>query len=174
MMQTVSATVDAAALLTRVQHMLDDGQAAKALGLLEDRGQNVPAIRNAKGVCHLRLGRLREATAIFRDLVFPDGAFTIPEETPTVFRANYVTALLLQDNLVIGVQLLGEIPEKRHPLVEQLKAAVRRWKQSLPWWRRWLILIGVYPSVPLRLDFVPGSLWGPQSEESPRPMERAA
>ena len=166
--------VDVATVLSRVRHMLDNEQVENASAVLADSGQNSPAIENAKGVCLLRLGRLEAAMRIFRDLVFPGGAFSIPDDTPTLFRVNYVTALLLLDNLVVGIQLLREIPEKHHPLVQQLKAAVRRWKQSLPWWRRMLLPLGFYPDKPIRLDFLPGALWLPEGIEGPRPMERAA
>ncbi|HOD81481.1 MAG TPA: hypothetical protein PKG77_08645 [Phycisphaerae bacterium] len=174
MKHAASSTIDIASVLQRAKHMLDAGQSEHALEVLAGCGQHSRVIENAKGVCLLRLGRLEAALKVFRELVFPGGAFTIPDETPTVFRANYVTTLLLMDNLTVGMQLLREIPERRHPLVEQLDASVRRWKRSLPWWRRVLTWIGLYPARSFRLDSLPGALWVPESLDGPRPLERAA
>jgi len=174
MKHTTHSTADTAAILKRIQHMLEDGQAEPAFKVLETCGQKSPAIENAKGVCLLRLGRLEAALKGLRDLVFPAGAFSIPDETPTVFRTNYVTTLLLLDNLDVGIQLLREIPEKQHPLVQQLEAAVRRWRQSFPWWRRMLLPVGLYPAKSFHLDFAPGALWFPQDPEGPRPAEGVA
>ena len=174
MKHAVSSTSDIASTLQQAKHMLDAGQSEHALEALSGCGQHSRAVENAKGVCLLRLGRLEAALKLFRELVFPGGAFTIPEETPTVFRVNYVTTLLLMDNLTVGLQLLREIPDRRHPLVEQLEASVRRWRQSLPWWRRALTWIGLYPARSFRLDIVPGGLWLPEGMEGPRPLERTA
>ena len=158
MKTSTPAHPDATAVLNRVRQMLDQGQAENALEVLNASGQNSLAIQNAKAVCLLRLGRLEGAVKIFRDLVFPSGAFSIPDDTPTLFRVNYVTALLLSDNLVVGLQLLREIPDKNHPAVVQLKAGVRQWKRSLPLWRRILLPIGLYPEKSFCLDFAPGHL----------------
>jgi len=174
MKHSTPSTIDVTAVLNRVREMLDNEQVENAFKVLANCGHSSPAIENARGVCLLRLGRLDAAMKVFRDLVFPGGAFSIPHETPTIFRANYVTTFLLLGNLVVGMQLLREIPEKRHPLVQQLKTAVRRWKQSLPWWRRMLLPIGFYPIKPLPLDFAPGAMWFPESMQGPRPVERAA
>lgn len=174
MKQPTTSPGGAASLLSRVQQMLDAAQVEGALAALLDSAQHSPAIKNATGVCLLRLGRHEAAMETFRALVFPNGAFSIPEDTPTVFRVNYVTAFLLRNNLVVGLELLRDIPDKRHPAVQQLKAAIRRWSRSMPWWRRVLAAIGLKPAEPFRLDFAPGALWLPEGMEGPRPMERVA
>ncbi len=168
------STIDTAAVINRVKELLDKGHTENALKILSDSGMASPAIENARGVCLMRMGRFNAAMSILRDVVFPNGAFAIPDDMPTVLRANYVTSLLLMNNMAVGLQLLGEIPEKRHPLVLQLKKAVHGWKQSLPWWRRILISIGFYPDAPFHTDFAPGAIWLPEDIENPRPAERAA
>jgi hypothetical protein len=173
MKNTLSANADTAVILNQVRHLLDGGQLEKALQMVADSGKDSSAImKNVKAVCLLRLGRHEPALTILRDLVFPGGSFSIPDDTPTIFRANYVTALFLLNNPVAGIPLLQQIPETQHPQVQQLKAAVRRWKRSLPWWRRMLLPIGIHPTSPLRLDGAPGELWIPESVGSPRPVER--
>jgi hypothetical protein len=165
---------DSNTLLSRVRQMLDQGQAQAALDVLDSCGQSSRTIQNAKGVCMMRLGRHELAVKIFRDLVFPGGAFTIPDDTPTVFRSNYATSLLLVDNIVTGLQILGQIPDRRHPAVVHLKTAVRTWKRSMSWFARIGLLIGITPQKPFSMDSAPGELLIPRSGESPRPVEQAA
>ena len=172
MKRVTPCAVGIGAVLNRVQQMLDSAQIESALKMLSGSKQHSPAIENAKGVCLLRLGRPEAARKVFRDLAFPSGTFSTPDDTPTIFRVNYVTALLLLDKMDVGIQLLEEIPEKQHPLVQQLKDAVRQWEESLPWWRRILLLIGVYPSNLFHLDFAPGALGVPESLGGPKPVER--
>ena len=106
----------------------------------------------------LRLGRHELAVKIFRDLVFPGGAFAIPDDTPTIFRSNYATSLMLVDNIVTGLEILGQIPDRQHPAVVQLKIAVRNWKASMSWLARVGLLIGITPQKPFSMDSAPGAL----------------
>jgi hypothetical protein len=161
-------------VLDRARQMLDKGQAQAALDVLDSCGQSSRIIQNAKGVCMMRLGRHEPAVKIFRDLVFPGGALAIPDETPTIFRSNYATSLLLVDNIVTGLQMLGQIPDRRHPAVVQLKGAVRSWKRSMSFFARIGLVIGITPRKPFRMDSAPGALLIPWNGESPRPVERAA
>jgi len=162
------------AVLLRVKQMLSQGQAEQALDLLNRSGGDSPAVRNARGVCLLRMGKLDAAKNIFRDLVFPDGALAIPQRTPTVFRTNYITALLLLDNLITGISLLYQIRDETHPEVINLKFVIREWKRTFPWWRRLPMLIGYYPARSLRLGSEPGRLWHPDTEASPEEPNKAA
>jgi hypothetical protein len=161
-------------VLDRARQMLDKGKVEDALDVLDSCGQSSRIIQNARGVCMMRLGRHELAVKILRDLVFPGGAFAIPDETPTIFRSNYATSLLLVDNIVTGLQMLGQIPDRRHPAVVRLKSAVRSWKRSMSWLARIGLLIGITPRKPFRMDTAPGELLIPRSGESPRPAEQAA
>ncbi|MBN1556362.1 MAG: hypothetical protein JXA11_16600 [Phycisphaerae bacterium] len=168
-------TFNSTAVLHQAKELLDLGRPKAALDLLNDSGINTPCIDNARGVCFLRLDRPDDALKVFRKLVFPGGAFAVPDDTPPVFRVNYVTTFFLLDNVIIGIQLLRDIPDQDHPLVRALTETVVRWKRTLSWWRRILLPAGVYPNRPIRLDSPPGFLWIPEeTEERPRPAERAA
>ena len=161
-------------VLSRASEMLDRGQAQAALDVVDSCGQSSRVIQNAKAVCLMRLGRNELAVKILRDLVFPGGAFAISDETPTVFRSNYATSLLLLDNIVTGLQILGHIPDRQHPAVVQLKSEVRNWKASMSWLARIGLVIGITPRKPFRMDSAPGALLIPSSDESPKPAEHAA
>ncbi len=171
---STSVISDPNTLLNRAREMLDQGQVEAALDVLDSCGQSSRTIQNAKGVCMMRLGRHELAMKIFRDLVFPGGSFAIPDETPTIFRSNYATSLLLVDNVVTGLQILGQIPDRQHPAVVHLKAAVRKWKASMSWLTRIGLLIGITPQKPFNMDSSPGALLIPSSGERPKPVERAA
>lgn len=145
-------------LMGRVDTMLQAGQAEAALHMLDSAGQSGPAIRNARGVCLLRLKRWEAAHKLFRELAFRDQPFIIPEGTPTVIRANYVTSMLCMGNTGVGLDLLGEIPDRQHPYVQKLQGAGKAWLKSLPWWRRVLQAIGVCPDAAINLGFPPGEL----------------
>ena len=144
--------------LDRVREVLDRGQVAEALEFIQDSGQRSPGLENARGVCLLRLGRNDHAAALFRDLVFPSGSFSIPPETPTVFRVNYVLALLKVRNVMMARTILKEIPDQKHPAVAKVRAALDRWKKGLGLLRRLLLLVGVYPDAPVTLDAPIGEL----------------
>lgn len=145
-------------LMDRVTIMLQAGQAEAALHMLDSAGQSGQAVKNARGVCLLRLARWEAAHKLFRELAFRDQPFTIPENTPTVVRANYVTSMLCMGNTGVGLDLLNEIPDQQHPYVQKLRAAGNAWLKSLPWWRRLLQAIGVCPDAPMTLEFPPGEL----------------
>lgn len=174
MKASTNAISDPNTLLDSARQMLDKGRAQDALDLLDSCGHSSRTIQNAKGVCMMRLGRHELAMKIFRDLVFPGGALAIPEETPTIFRINYATSLLLLDNVVTGLEMLGHIPDRQHPAVVRLSSAVRIWKRSLSWFARIGLLIGITPKKPFRMDSAPGEMMIPCGSDGPRPVERAA
>ncbi len=173
MKASTNAISDPNTLLIRAREMLDQGQAQAALDVLDSCGQSSRIIQNAKGVCMMRLGRYELAVKVFRDLAFPGGSLTIPDETPTVFRSNYATSLMLMDNVVTGMQILGQIPDRQHPAVVQLKGAVRAWKRSLSWLARIGLAVGITPQKPFSMDSA-GALHIPLNDERPKPAERAA
>ncbi len=161
-------------VLVKAQSLLDQGQTAEALEMLSFCGRNTHGIENAKGVCLLRLGRYDAALKILRELVFPRGAFSIPDDTPTVFRTNYITAMLLSGSVMTAGELLKDVPDRSHSAVQRLKTAIRQWRRSLPWWRQLLLWVGAYPDKPVRLDYPPGDLDGLHTEDIPGPRKRVA
>ncbi len=154
----------ASRLMAEVRELLDCGSVSAALELLGQSNQSGRAAANAKGVCFMRMGDFRRALPVFRELVYPAGAFTVPEGTPVAFQVNFITVLFHLDQVLVGRTLLREISRSSHPGIGPLKEAERKWKRSLSWWRRLLLVIGAYPSKPVSLDFPPGVLWDPAEE----------
>ncbi|MBN2210930.1 MAG: hypothetical protein JW709_06000 [Sedimentisphaerales bacterium] len=173
-MNTNGILVDVHKLINRVQYLLDCYNAEDALKSIDKSGMDNEVIRNARGVCLLRLGHFDRAKWVFRDLVFPNGAFSIPEEIPTVLRTNYVTALLCEDNVGVAITQLSEIPDRQHPTVRQLWQQIRQWKRTIPWWRRMLFFLGLHAGKPFCLGIPPGQLWIPETTDTSRPREKAA
>lgn len=151
-------------LMAEVQELLDQGRVSAAIELIERSSQSGRAVANAKGVCFMRMGHFQRALPIFRDLVYSGGAFTVSGGIPVAFQINFITVLFQLDQVLVGRTLLREISRSSHPGIGPLKQAEREWKQSLPWWRRLLLVIGAYPSKPVSLDFPPGVLWDPAEE----------
>src|SRR5437660_1356683 len=87
---------EAADRLTRVDQLVREGRPREALDWFPRTGP--PWVRNARGVCLLRLGRPGEAIDALRDLVLDPTGFAIRADADPVFRANYATALLLDGN----------------------------------------------------------------------------
>ncbi|HOF18845.1 MAG TPA: hypothetical protein PK082_08035 [Phycisphaerae bacterium] len=144
-------------VLERVRERLELGFADDALDLITRTGKSGSDLDNARGVCLLRLGRPEQAARVFRELVFPKGSMWVPPETPVVYQANYVTAMLLTHNLEAAMTILGQIHDS-HPAVERVRAGVRKWKRSLGLLRRAAMLVGVHPGKPVTLEAPLGDL----------------
>ncbi len=161
---------DALALLRVSRDLIENNQPEKALALVIDCStRDSTPMRNARGVCLLRMGRYEEAFTLFRDLYYPNNAFAVPRDLPTEVRVNYVSSLLLLGNVQIAASLLYNIPERDHHAVRRLCAAIRSWKRSLPWWGRVLLPIGFYPESAPNLGRYVGRLWLPPTQRSQRP-----
>ncbi|MCE5327161.1 MAG: hypothetical protein LLG01_12190 [Planctomycetaceae bacterium] len=152
-----ASTQNIEAVLAKTGALLDQGRPEEALSAISHCGFNSIRLANARGVCLLRMGRVGQALSLFRDLVYPGGAFTIPDGTPTVFQTNYVTALLTAGNVTIAKSLLGRIREQDHPSVVKIKEALRRWSADLGLIGRAKLLLGGSPTKPV-LDYAPGDL----------------
>ena len=146
---------EVADLLARVDRLLGDGRPESALGLLP--ATDDPWLRNARGVCLLRLGRAGRAIDAPRNLVFDPTGFAIRADAEPVFQANYATALLLDGNTDGFFSILGGIRVRTHPAVARLDDAVRRWKAGMTCWQRVGSTLGV-GGPRLTLDFPPGDL----------------
>ncbi len=144
-------------IIDRVRELLEQNRSQDALDLIEHVGQNTPAMKNAHGVCLLRLGRVEEAISVLRENAF-QGHICIPSDAPAVYKANFATAMLMANHKDGAIDLINELADKHTPEVAELKAAIDRWEKSLPLVRRILFKIGIYPSTPMPIDFVPGDL----------------
>ena len=138
-----------------MDRLLWDGRPQEALGLLP--ATDSAWVRNARGVCLLRLGRASQAIDALRDLVFDPSGFEFRPDADPVFQANYATALLLDGNTDGFFSILGGIRERTHPAVARLDDAVRRWKAGMTFWQRVGSTLGL-GGPRLTLDFPPGDL----------------
>lgn len=145
-------------LMLEVQHLLDDHEPEKALDLLLPGNRSDPRIRNARAVCLMQLGRYDEAMSEISPLVLGGSPLSCRADAPTVCRANFVAIIALRGDPFQALSLLHDIPEQAHPAVQQLRDGLRAWRRSVAFWRWPLMVLGVYPSTPLRLDFTPGWL----------------
>jgi hypothetical protein len=109
-------------------------------------------------VCQLRLGNARAALDTFRGLVLGAGGILLRKDDPAVLKTNYAVALLLTGNMGGCQSVLEEVKEEEHPAVGKLKAALRRWSQSLTLMERINWYMGGQPDRPVMLDFPPGDL----------------
>ena len=146
---------DAADLLTRVDALLAEGRPGEALALLPR--SDSPWLRNARGVCLMRLGRPGHAVETLRDLVFDPGGFAVRADADPVFQANYATALLLDGNAEGFWSIFGGIGDRTNPAVARLDAAVRRWKAGMTLGQRVASAIGI-GGPRFALDIPPGDL----------------
>jgi len=96
---------------------------------------------------------------VFRDIVFPDGSVSVPEDVPPLYRANFATAMLLTNRIGAGMYVLEHMnPDEYHPYADRLLAAVRQWKNNLSLIERIGCAVGWYPKKPPTLDFPLGEM----------------
>ena len=142
--------------LMAAQNYLNTGHPEKALHLL-DKEAHHPELANARGVCLLRMNNIDLAMDVFKEIVFQN-FICIPLTTPALYKANYITALLLKGLLLTALDIEKTLDNSTHPYVVGLKQAVKNWKQALPWYWRLLCGINIYPKKPLLLPFAPGGI----------------
>ncbi|MCE5339580.1 MAG: hypothetical protein LLF92_00445 [Planctomycetaceae bacterium] len=144
--------------LNIIQNYLKSGNPEKALRLLGEETHQ-PELENARGVCLLRLNRIDSALEIFKEIVFQH-CICIASTTPSLYKANYMTALLLKGSTSMAMELDGTLndTDNIHPYVVELKQLIRNFKYTLPWYQRILCYVGVYPNKSLTLPFEPGGI----------------
>jgi hypothetical protein len=145
-------------LLDKAAQLLQEGQPEKAIDLASRARIKSPWVTNLLGVCQLRLGNAKVAVDVFRGLVLAAGGVLLRQDVPTVFKANFATALLANDNPSGFLSVLGEIQDDPHPAVRKLRDGFQRWKASLTLWQRIRWHLGGQPARPFTLDFLPGEL----------------
>jgi hypothetical protein len=146
------------AFLSKVDKLLQEGHPENALELFSRNKLKSPWITNANGVCLLRLDRAQEAVNLFRSLALSSGSVVLRVDAPTVFKTNFTTALLAYNNLGGCLKVLHEINNEENPLVQQLRAAIQRFKVSLSLWTRLQWRMGIPPDGPIAMDFPLGNL----------------
>jgi hypothetical protein len=123
----------------RAMHFVQAGQYEKALALL-DTESSTPQVRNARGVCLLRLGRYQKALQLFRGLALEGSGDKVRSDLPEVYLTNLATALLLTGHPSSCLTLLAEIDHDSLPTVISLRRAIHQWQSTLSfserlnWW----------------------------------------
>ena len=157
--KTGSPTVSETNLTTleQVKLLAAAGEPARALKLVQIPGHDI-ALKNAKGVCLLRLGQYPAAISLFREMVFKSGCSWVRPDVPTYCKVNFATALLLSGNFAGGTEILGEAMDESAPAVTRMRACLRQRNRQFPFWKTLLWSIGLGPAnqTPLQLDFLPG------------------
>lgn len=153
----VEMPAEIAATLAKVDRFLRDGLYQQALAFLGRSKMDSSWMRNAVGVCQLRLGQTQAALTMFRGLVVSE-ALVMCEDAPIVFKTNYAVALLETRNISGCLAVLAEIKNESHPAVQRLRLAIKRWKDSLSLWQKIQWYTGTDMDHPVNLGFAPGDL----------------
>ena len=135
------------------------GNYQKALDLMRSMGSE-PHVRNAMGVCLLRLGRAEDAIPLLRSLVLEPNCTWTRATVPLLYRCNFATALLVSGRPSGCEDILSEVAEQTHPSVQRIRAALERWVETLTLWQKlnWWVGRIEPPQCHVVLDFVPGEL----------------
>ncbi len=137
--------------------LLQAGSPEQALQLISKSKIKSAWVKNATGVCQLRLGNAQVAIDIYRSFLI-DGGIFLRAEAPVVYKINFAVALLLNENLPGFYSVLSELRAEEHPTVQKLRAAVNTWKKKLSLWQKLKLVCGNDPNVPIQLGFSPGEL----------------
>jgi hypothetical protein len=156
------AAEEADYLLSQVKNLLDEDRPEDALDLLWGRGgSSEPFLRNAKGVCRLRMGETSDAIETFGALALASrGRDTdLLPEAPTVFKTNFATALVRAHAVSRCVKVLNKIGDEQNATVQKLRAAIKRWEESLTFWQRLQWHLGIRPKRRVVLGWKLGDLF---------------
>ncbi len=144
--------------LEKISRLLDEGKFQQAHALIVRDNTSAPAMRNALGVCLMRQGALAEAIKLYRGFVLTGSGLILRSDLPTIYRANYATALLMQGEVAGCISVLNELNDDQHPSVQRLRDAIAKWKKTLSFGKRLNWVLGIPPVEPVPIDFIPGDL----------------
>jgi hypothetical protein len=143
--------------IERIQELLNQNRPHDALRFIEHLGQETPTMKNALGVCLMRVGKIEEAISVLGNIVFR-GYICMPSDTPVLHQINFATAMLLSNRKDGAFSILNKLDEREHPQAAKLKGAVRQWIKGLNFIEKCCYHIGLYPNKPVTIDFPPGEL----------------
>lgn len=143
--------------LDTIRSLLDGGQVEKALHVAR-RWDDDHDIRNAIGVCYLRMGNVEKAIGLFRGLTLACGGVYLKSDIPDKYKVNFAAALLLSGNVSGCTSILDELKDRQCPAAMQLREAIDDWKKSLSLWQRLSLVLGGQMKHPIRLGFPPGEV----------------
>ncbi|HPY77218.1 MAG TPA: hypothetical protein PLQ45_05195 [Anaerohalosphaeraceae bacterium] len=143
--------------IEHIRQLLKAKEYEKALLYVDQVGQNNSPMKNARGVCLLRQGKIEPALKLLRDLNFA-GQICIPSDTPPLYQANYATALLMKGYNQEALEILSGLKARQHPYVAAMHETIAEWKRGLNPFQRLGCLLRLYPRKPVSLKYPPGSL----------------
>ncbi|QDV71466.1 hypothetical protein Poly24_52020 [Rosistilla carotiformis] len=145
--------------LHRVASLIQQSDYGEAVEVLRAAGYD-NQVRNALGVCLMRLGRSEEAVAVFRQFVLSADGVSEKREICNAYKRNFATALLLKGTPSGALSVLRDTREPEHPMAVCISTAIRNWADSLPWWPRinWKINLLEPANCHVPIDFEPGEL----------------
>jgi|GEM_PF-1567620 len=148
-----------ALLLNKVKHLLDAERTQEAFDAVKSHAGSDPRLKNAYGVCLLRLGEPARAVSTFRELALQSGGICLRPDVPLLFKTNYATALILAGNIAGGVSILREVRQPDDPGVQKIEAALHCWRDQMTFLQRilWKLLESL-PPFPVEFDFPPGEI----------------
>jgi hypothetical protein len=152
--ETIMATktTHGSAALQPIRELLDHDRPGDALNLVTRSGNDSPEMKNARGVCLLRLGRLDEAISVLEEVAFR-GLAGMSFDAPALFQVNFAIAMLRANRNKGGaLQISDRLDGSEHPEAARLKDAVRRWKKSMGLLGIFGCRLGLYPAKPVPLD----------------------
>lgn len=138
---------------------LDEGHPEAALHVINGcpLGSTDVELRNAKGVCFLRLGKPELAVPLYRSMVLTS-YLSLRDDAPAPVKRNFATALLLNGKVAGCLDVLKESGDDSAPMTQTLRSEIERWKQELSWRERIVWAMGAQPDHPFTPSFVPGEL----------------
>ena len=145
-------------VLAKAEKLLEQGRPKDAFELLNAKSSLDPVLRNARGVCLLRMQQPQLAVRAFREIVLATGSIGLRWNIPLHYKTNLALSLLLDKNVAGCASVLNETGQRDDPRVQRLLNVMRRWESGLTVWQRFMWRLGVEPNVPVTIDFVPGDL----------------
>ncbi len=149
---------DAAAVLTEVQRLLDEGKPHDALSVLNRCSVDTNATRNARAVCLMRMKAPEVAVDILRVLVETPNKVSFLGSIPATARLNLATALLMTGDVSAASSLLVETHQDEEPVVARLREVIAREERTPTLWQRVKWCLGWNTRRPTRIEFPPGQL----------------
>lgn len=143
--------------MDHIRQLLDNGEYEQALWVVDHVGQDNSPMKNARGVCLMRQGKIEPAIKLLRDLNF-QGQICIPSDTPPLYQANYATALLMKGYNQEAMEILAALKPKQHPYVAAMRETIAEWKRELNVFQQISCLLRLYPRKQVSLKYPPGSL----------------
>lgn len=138
-----------ASLLEKVDQLLTAGKADEAFNMLNSHESGDPLLRNARGVCLLRMGQAELAVRTFRQLCLASNGIVMRSDVPITYKTNFATALLMNQRISGALEVINEIRNESHPAVQRLRQILADWEKELSAWQRILWQFGVEPKHPV-------------------------